>query len=101
LFKGDGSTRRQVVSLDRLPGSMLPFAEKLVGWLDGHFGAGAVSRARVDLFNQHGTPVLCELECVDPNTNIRVVAHHNARLADSIVQEYANVVEQRTAALTP
>jgi hypothetical protein len=101
LFKGDGSSRRQVVALDRLPGSMLPFAEKLVEWLDGHFGAGAVSRARADLFNQHGTPVLCELECVAPNTNIWVVAHHNASLADSIVQEYANVIEQRTAVLAP
>ncbi|MEJ2741838.1 MAG: hypothetical protein P8176_04970 [Gammaproteobacteria bacterium] len=99
LFKGDGASRRQLIELDRLPGSMLSFAEKLVACLDSHFGAGSVSRARVDLFDQQGVPVLCEIECTDLNMNIQAVATQNARRADSIVQAYANVIEQRAAAL--
>lgn len=99
LFKGDGSGRRVFVELERLPGTMLAFAEALVGALVDHFGAGSVSRARVDLFDEGGVPVLCELECVDPNTNLRVVAEHDASRAEVTVQTYADVIEERAAAL--
>lgn len=99
LFKGDGSRRRQVIRLDALPLGMLAFAEQLVALLHHHFGEGAVSRARVDLFDQDGTPVLCELECVDPNTNIRIVAQHDAIVAQAIIQSYAQVIATRAAEL--
>ncbi len=99
LFKGDGGRRRQVVALEQLPGTMFAFAEHLVSWLHDHFGAGAVSRVRVDLFDQDGQPVLCELECVDPNTNIQRVAEHDPDAAQAIIATYARVIEARTATL--
>jgi hypothetical protein len=68
---------------------MLAFAEGLVGWMEERFGPGAISRARVDLFAQDQGPVLCELECVDPNTNLRLLG-----------RRYAQVIAARTAALT-
>lgn len=99
LFKGDGSSRRKLVPLDQLPAKMCRFAEEIVGLLDYRFGSGAITRARVDLFNQNDTVVLCELECVEPNTNMRVVANTDEKMADAIVQTYADVIEKRTAEL--
>lgn len=98
-FRGDNSRERRFIPLDQLPGHMLCFAERMVGLLDDHFGIGSVSRARVDMFVQDDMPVLSELECVEPNTNIGIVAAHNERIANDIVQTYANVIETRTAAL--
>lgn len=95
LFKGDGSIRRKVVELDKLPRNMQRFAEALVQTLDTHFGSGSISRARVDLFDRQGIPVLCELECVEPNTNINIVAKHNESIAKKIVQHYADVIENQ------
>ncbi|MGD1861433.1 MAG: RimK family alpha-L-glutamate ligase [Leptolyngbyaceae cyanobacterium] len=100
LFKGDSSSRRRFMPLDQLPDKMLRFAENIVEQLDNEFGSGSVSRARVDLFFQQGTPVLCELECVEPNTNIRIVANHNEEMANQILQTYVEVIEKRTAALS-
>lgn len=99
LFKGDGSSRRQVIALERLPGTMFAFAQEIIRWLYDHFGEGAVSRVRVDLFNQDGVPVLCELESVDPNTNIRLVAQHDSEAAKQIGEIYAAVILARTATL--
>lgn len=99
LFKGDGSSRRELIVLTDLPARMLLFAEGLVGWLYDQFGAGAVSRVRVDLFDQGGAPVLCELECVDPNTNLRLLAERNPAAAQQVGQHYAQVIAARTATL--
>ncbi|NJO81379.1 MAG: hypothetical protein HC828_00555 [Blastochloris sp.] len=99
LFKGDGSSRREVIALADLPAGMGAFAEGLVGWMDAQFGAGALSRARVDLFDQDGIPVLCELECVDPNTNLRLVAQRDAATAQQIGRRYAEVIAARAATL--
>lgn len=45
LFKGDGSSRRELVALAELPAGMLAFAEGLVGWLHDQFGAGDACRS--------------------------------------------------------
>jgi hypothetical protein len=79
---------------------MLAFAEGLVGWMEERFGPGAISRARVDLFAQDQGPVLCELECVDPNTNLRLLAQSDPAAAHEIGRRYAQVIAARTAALT-
>lgn len=99
LFKGDGSSRRELIALAELPAGMLAFARGLVGWLHEQFGAGAVSRVRVDLFDQGGIPVLCELECVDPNANLRLLAQRDPVAAQQVGQRYAEVIAARTAAL--
>lgn len=99
LFKGDGSSRRELVALAELPAGMLAFAEGLVGWMDEQFGVGSLSRARVDLFDQDGGPILCELECVDPNTNLRLVAQRDAEAVGLIGQAYAQVIAARAEAL--
>lgn len=99
-FKGDNSRLRRFIPLAQLPKEVLYFAEKIVGLLEDKFGSGSISRARVDLFLQDETPVLCELECVEPNTNLRVVAEQNIKMADEIVKNYAKVIEKRTAVLS-
>ena len=99
LFKGDGSGRRQVCALNELPHNMLRFAEELVKEFSLHFDPGAISRMRVDLFDQYGTPVLCEVECVEPNMNINVVERHNQEMMNEIIQKYADMIEQRTTTL--
>lgn len=99
LFRADGRDRRQFCALDDLPHSMLRFAEELVSALNLYFGSDALARARVDLFDQCGTPVLCELECVEPNMNVAVVERHNKAMAHEIVQTYARMIVRRTAAL--
>jgi hypothetical protein len=99
LFKGDDSSRREAVPLNQLPASMQSFAEVLVKYLDSHFGEGKISRARVDLFEQGGKPVLCELECVEPNSNLKVWANYDKKSTEEIVQRYASIIESRTAVL--
>ena len=99
LFKGDNSRRRRFVALDQLPNHMIFFAESLVGLLDEHFGAGAISRARVDLFYQDETLILCELECVEPNTNLKIIENQSKDMLNDILQTYASVIESRTAKL--
>ncbi|MEM8671987.1 MAG: hypothetical protein AAGG48_31000 [Planctomycetota bacterium] len=93
---------------------MREFAEYLVQQLANEFGKNSVSRARADIFYHEGRPTLCELECVDPNTNLEVVLTGNLEAGggDSrevvafrkqalreIVEEYARVIEERTATL--
>jgi hypothetical protein len=99
LFKGDGSSRREMIALADLPSGMLAFAEGLVGWMDTQFGPDSLSRARVDLFDQDGVSVLCELECVDPNTNLRLVAQRDEAAAQQIGRRYADVIAARAATL--
>lgn len=96
LFKGDGSSRRRFISLEQLPDGMLRFAEEIVRHFDDKFGRGSVSRARVDLFNQSGVPTLCELECVEPNTNLAIVAKAYQDKANEALRRYADVIERRT-----
>ncbi|NTV63531.1 MAG: hypothetical protein HGA65_08355, partial [Oscillochloris sp.] len=101
LFKGDQSQRRQVLNCDQLPTRMRTFAEGVINCMHTHFGAGAISRSRVDLFYQDGVPILCEWECVAPNTNISLVAQQRgAEEAWAIFATYADVIEQRTASNT-
>ena len=96
LFKGDDSSRRRFISLEQLPDGMLRFAEEIVRHFDDKFGRGSVSRARVDLFNQRGVPTLCELECVEPNTNLAIVAKAYKDKANETLCRYADVIELRT-----
>lgn len=100
LFNGDGSARRRVVDLPDLPPRLLGFATQIMGCMHDHFGAEAISRARIDLFDQDGEPVLCELECADPNTNIRLVAEQRGPdAAQAIFARYAPVIADRAASL--
>ncbi|NTU79709.1 MAG: hypothetical protein HGA45_09960 [Chloroflexales bacterium] len=100
LFKGDQSSRRQVLDGKQLPARMRAFAEGLVGCLQAHFGAGAISRSRVDLFDQAGVPVLCELECVAPNTNLHLVARQwGLTVALALFDDYAEVIAARAGQL--
>lgn len=99
LFKGDGSSRRELVALADLPAGMRAFAEGLFDCLHDRFGEGAVSRIRVDLFDQGGAPILCELECVDPNTNIGLLAQREPAAAQQLGRRYAQVIAARTATL--
>jgi hypothetical protein len=100
LFKGDGSVRRRVVDRPDLPPRLLAFAEQVLGWMHDHFGADALSRVRIDLFDQDGEAVLCELECADPNTNIRLVAEQRGPdAAQAIFARYATVIADRVASL--
>ena len=94
LREGDGSSRRRFVSLEQLPDGMLRFAEEIVRHFDDKFGRGSV--ARVDLFDQRGTPTLCELECVEPNTNLAIVAKAHKDKANEALRRYADVIERRT-----
>jgi hypothetical protein len=100
LFKGDGSARRRVVDRPDLPPRLIAFAEQVLGGMHDHFGADALSRVRIDLFDQDGEPVLCELECADPNTNIRLVAEQRGpAAAQAIFARYATVIADRAAVL--
>lgn len=99
LFKGDGSRRREAVALDALPAGMRDFAEGLVASLDDQMGKGSVSRARVDLFDQDGEPVLCELECGAPNTNLRLLHERDPEAAKQVGKRYAEVIAARAEAL--
>ncbi len=101
LFKGDQSRRRQVVDLDQLPAGMHAFAVGLVDCLQTHFGTGAISRSRADLFDQDGVPILCELECVSPNTNISLLGRQRgAAQAWAIFAAYADVIAARAGHLS-
>jgi hypothetical protein len=106
LFKGDGMNRRRFIPLDRLPDRLMDFAQLIVDTTIGIYGYGEITRSRVDLFMEDGIPVLCELECVDPNTNIKVLADKTDRNRDEncllnvIFDEYADAVEGRVTDLT-
>jgi hypothetical protein len=99
LFKGDGSSRRRMVPYEQLPPRMAAFSEQLVGALHAATGAGAISRLRLDLFDQDGLPVLCELECVSPNINLRVIARDDPAQAARITQIYAETIAKRALVL--
>jgi hypothetical protein len=105
LFKGDGMSRRSFVPPDRLPDSVMGFARFVVTTAMSIYGHGEITRSRVDLFVEDDVPVLCELECVDPNTNIRVLADKVDRTGDEdlllarVFDAYADAVESRVKAL--
>ncbi|KAB8333756.1 hypothetical protein SD80_011935 [Scytonema tolypothrichoides VB-61278] len=100
LFKGDGSARRRIVDLPDVPPRLLRFAEHVLAAFANTFASETISRTRLDLFDQAGVPMLCELETVDPNTNIRLVAEQRGvAAAQTIFAEYARVIAARAAAL--
>ena len=97
LFKGDGSTRRRALRLTDLPYKALEFSHDLIAYMDNYYGENEIVRSRIDLIHEDGTPVLCEFECVEPNTNIRIIADQlGTSIADPIFQQYAGVIEART-----
>jgi len=95
-FRSSDTSQRRPVRRADLPPGVLSFAEAVMGWAVTRYGAGAVTRARVDLINGKCGPVLCELECVEPNTNLRSV-DETARA--SIISVYADVLLARMAEL--
>ncbi|GAB4178131.1 MAG: hypothetical protein Fur005_40300 [Roseiflexaceae bacterium] len=99
LFKGDGSSRRRMVPLEQIPARMAAFSQQLVAALHATAGIGAISRLRLDLFDQGGIPMLCELECVSPNINLRVIAREDPSAAAQITERYAETIAARALAL--
>jgi len=95
-FRSSDTSQRRPVGRADLPPGMLNFAEAVMGWATARYGAGAVTRARVDLINGERGPVLCELECVEPNTNLRSF-DDTARA--SIISAYADALLARMAEL--
>ena len=100
-FKQTDSQKRKMVEAADLPEHMLEFADYSVKQFRELYGAENVTRLRVDLFDEEGVPVLCELEAVEPNTNISVVARdRGAAHANSVFKAYAAAIDKRVRALS-
>ena len=96
-----GTGRRTAAKADELPEHTLAFASDILGRFRRFYGAETITRSRVDLFVQEGLPVLCELEVVEPNTNLGVVARDwgQAR-TETLFRSYAAAVSKRARGLS-
>lgn len=68
-FKNSSPLGRVPIDLKLLPKNMLLFAENIIHFLNSKY-PGKIARARVDLFAGEKGPIVCEVEMVEPNTNI-------------------------------
>ena len=85
-FKNSSPQGRMSVSLESLPKNMLLFAEKIMQFFNEKF-PDKITRARVDLFDAgEKGPIVCEVEMVEPNTNInRLEKTEQVKAATSFV----------------
>ncbi len=95
-FRASDTSQRRPVSRANLPSGMLGFAEAVIDWATARYGDTAVTRARIDLISGERGPVLCELECVEPNTNLRSL--DEAARAPT-VSAYADALQARMVEL--
>ncbi|WP_422028217.1 ATP-grasp domain-containing protein [Pyruvatibacter mobilis] len=95
-FRSSDTSKRRALVRQDLPPGMLSFAQDVVEWALGHYGDGAVTRARIDLIQADRGPVLCEMECVEPNTNLRSFGESAQAM---IVAVYADAVQARLGEL--
>jgi hypothetical protein len=68
-FKNSSPLGRIPIDLKALPKNMLVFAENIMKFLNSKYPR-RITRARVDLFAGEKGPIVCEVEMVEPNTNI-------------------------------
>ncbi|MEP0071053.1 hypothetical protein [Pyruvatibacter sp.] len=95
-FRSSDTSQRRALDPAEIPPAMLGFAQAIIDWAATRYGEGAVTRARIDLIKGEHGPVLCEFECVEPNTNLR--SFDEAARA-SIVPGYADAILARMAQL--
>lgn len=95
-FRSSDTSQRRALDHADISPSMLDFAQAIIDWAGERYGEGAVTRARIDLIKGELGPVLCEFECVEPNTNLR--SFDDAARA-SIVPVYADAISARIAEL--
>jgi hypothetical protein len=85
-FKNSSPLGRIPVLPEALPKDMLTFAKNVMNHLNIKF-PGKITRARIDLFAGDKGPILCEVELVEPNTNInRLEKAEKARAATQFVK---------------
>lgn len=68
-FKNSSPLGRTPVAPEALPKNMLMFAKNIMTHLAAKFPR-KITRARIDLFAGDKGPILCEVELVEPNTNL-------------------------------
>lgn len=95
-FRADNVRARQYVPPSALPTGMKPFAAHILELCRHTYGADAITRARLDLLDGENGPILCELECTEPNTNLGCI-NENDRPA--FIALYADAIEQRAQSL--
>ncbi len=95
-FRSSDTSQRRALDPAEVPPAMLGFAQSIIDWAATRYGEGAVTRARIDLIEGERGPVLCEFECVEPNTNLR--SFDDVARA-SIVPAYADAILARMAQL--
>lgn len=95
-FRQDSETARIAKSAEELPEGMIAFGEQLIRHMEARYGAGALTRTRVDLLlSGHGF-LVCELECTEPNTNIQRLPSPQKEQA---FKAYARAVYERACYL--
>ncbi|MEM6285481.1 MAG: hypothetical protein AAF787_25040, partial [Chloroflexota bacterium] len=97
-FRADNSNLRRLRKPDEI---MLAFAMRAIQYICDKFEVETLTRCRVDLFyGDNRCPILCELEFVDPNMNIKRV---NEELGEAkrneVVSNLADAIERRTREL--
>lgn len=95
-FRSSDTSQRRALDPVEIPPAMSGFAQSVMDWAATRYGKGAVTRARIDLIKGERGPVLCEFECVEPNTNLR---SFDDRARASIVPVYADAILARMAEL--
>eukprot|EP01130_Rhizamoeba_saxonica_P001080 TRINITY_DN10952_c0_g1_i1.p1 TRINITY_DN10952_c0_g1~~TRINITY_DN10952_c0_g1_i1.p1 ORF type:complete len:344 (-),score=66.30 TRINITY_DN10952_c0_g1_i1:50-1081(-) len=95
---GTHAAKRQVIEPRDLPPNMKAFGEKIIEYLEQMHNC-ILTRTRVDLFCGASGPVICEIEFVEPSTNIHYVDIVSTDMRKNIINNYATVILNRTKEL--
>jgi len=95
-FRSSDTSQRKALAPEDLSPQMRDFADAITRWADQRYGTGSVTRARIDLIDGEHGPVLCEFECVEPNTNLR---SFDEKARASLVRGYADALQARISVL--
>lgn len=95
-FRSSDTSQRKALAPHEISPQMRGFADAIISWAGQRYGAGSVTRARIDLIEGEHGPVLCEFECVEPNTNLR---SFDEKARAFLVRGYADALQVRIGAL--
>lgn len=86
---------RKAITTDELPPGMLEFAHNIWSFYNEHY-PDSIVRGRIDCFVGDKGPILCEIETVEPQTNIRCLSANEQQV---VLERYATAVADRAVQL--
>jgi hypothetical protein len=96
-FRQADHQSRVPLQREDLPAGMLDFCNQLLQTMIRKYGENTLTRVRIDLFQNEGRFVLCEMECTEPNTNLQRFSPIEQK---QIISQYAKAIKSRACQLT-